>query len=30
MGLGVEIAKSEKAELRATISGAGVELVLTS
>jgi glyoxalase-like protein len=30
VGLGVEIVKSEKAQLRATISGAGVELVLTS
>ena len=30
MGLGVEIRKSEKAQLRATISCAGVELVLTS
>jgi hypothetical protein len=30
MGLGVEIAKSEKAHLRATISCAGVALVLTS
>jgi catechol 2,3-dioxygenase-like lactoylglutathione lyase family enzyme len=30
MGLGVEILKSEKAQLRATISCAGVELVLTN
>ena len=30
MGLGVEIAKSEKAQLRATISSARVALVLTS
>jgi hypothetical protein len=30
MGLGVEIVKSDKAQLRATISCAGVELVLTS
>jgi hypothetical protein len=30
MGLGVEIVQSEKAQLRATISCAGVELVLTS
>jgi hypothetical protein len=30
MGLGVEIAKSEKAHLRATISCSGVDLVLTS